>query len=314
MKTVAELKDGDHVNSEFLVNAANKGVTANGRNYLTVSLQDSSGSIESKKWDVDPEDEDIFVPGNIVGIEGEVIFYKNGLQMKILRAEKLPIDGIDFSRFVLSAPVPKAKMEEDLQSYLDSFTNPDVKKLTEYIIKKYYSFYVSYPAAVRNHHAFEGGLLYHSLSMANAAEALCKLYPSLNRDVLIAGTLIHDIGKTIELSGPVATKFTLEGKLLGHISIMQAEVREAAHELKMEGEIPTVMEHMVLSHHGKPEYGSAVQPETREALALSMIDDFDAKMNILDKAYQNVAPGEWTQRVLTMDDRVFYNPLYNGNK
>jgi len=95
---------------------------------------------------------------------------------------------------------------------------------------------------------------------------------------------------------------------------MQAEVREAAHELKMEGEIPTIMEHMVLSHHGKPEYGSAVQPETREALALSMIDDFDAKMNILDKAYQNVAPGEWTQRVLTMDDRVFYNPLYNGNK
>ena len=95
---------------------------------------------------------------------------------------------------------------------------------------------------------------------------------------------------------------------------MQAEVRIAAQELKMEGEIPTIMEHMVLSHHNRPEYGSPIPPETREAVALAMIDDFDAKMNILDKAYDGVAPGEWTQKVFTMDDRYFYNPLYNAKK
>jgi 3'-5' exoribonuclease len=127
---------------------------------------------------------------------------------------------------------------------------------------------------------------------------------------LVAGALIHDIGKTLELSGPVATQFTLEGKLLGHISIMQAEIREAAKELNMTGEIPVIMEHMVLSHHTKPEFGSPVPPLTREALALAMIDDMDAKMMILDKAYEGVNPGEFTQKIFTMDDRYFYLPLY----
>jgi 3'-5' exoribonuclease len=146
--------------------------------------------------------------------------------------------------------------------------------------------------------------------MADLAEKVCQIYPSLNRDVLIAGTLIHDIGKTVELSGPVATQFTLEGKLLGHISIMQAEVRMAAKELGMTGEIPVIMEHMVLSHHGIPEYGSPVMPLTREALALNMIDDMDAKMMILDKAYADVEPGGYTSKLFTMDERYFYKPLY----
>jgi 3'-5' exoribonuclease len=150
--------------------------------------------------------------------------------------------------------------------------------------------------------------------MADDAEALCRLYPSLSRDILIAGCLIHDIGKTIELSGPVATKYTLEGKLLGHISIMQAEIKEAADVLKMQGEIPVLMQHMVLSHHNKPEFGSPMEPETREALALAMIDDFDAKMNILDKAYAGVNPGEWTQKVFAFDDRYFYQPFYSQKK
>jgi 3'-5' exoribonuclease len=285
-------------------------VTANSRSYLTITLQDASGTLDAKKWDVEEADNDTFVPGNIVAVEAEVISYKNILQLKILSGEALPQESIDFTRFIPSAPVPKAELIKKLDGYLASLKNPDVKKLTEYLVKKHYDSYVNYPAAVRNHHAFASGLLYHSLCMADDAEALCRLYPSLNRDVLVAGALIHDIGKTIELSGPVATKFTLDGRLLGHISIMQAEVKEAADALGLVGEIPAVMEHMVLSHHNKPEFGSPVLPETREALALSAIDDFDAKMNILDKAYQGVKPGEWTQKILTMDDRYFYLPLY----
>jgi 3'-5' exoribonuclease len=142
--------------------------------------------------------------------------------------------------------VPKAELEKKLDAYLDSLQNEDVAKLTRHIIAKFRAKYVDWPAAVRNHHNFVSGLLYHSLTMADLAEKVCQIYPSLNRDVLIAGTLIHDIGKTVELSGPVATQFTLEGKLLGHISIMQAEVRMAAKELGMTGEIPVIMEHMVL--------------------------------------------------------------------
>ncbi len=310
MKTIAELKDGDKISSQFLVNGCTKGVTTASRSYLTVSLQDATGTMDAKKWDIGPKDEEIFAPGNIVSVEAEVLSYKNALQMKLLSGEALPLEGVDYTRFVPSSPVSKEILIKKLQDYLASLKNPDVKKLTEHLVKKHYDAYVDYPAAVRNHHNYASGLLYHSLCMADDAEALCKLYPSLNRDVLIAGAIIHDIGKTIELSGPIATKFTLEGKLLGHISIMQAEVKEAADTLGMTGEIPTIMEHMVLSHHNQPDYGSPVPPETREALALAMIDDFDAKMNILDKAYQGVVPGEWTQKVFTIDDRYFYLPLY----
>src|SRR5574344_58093 len=311
MKTISELQDGDRISSQFLVNGCTKGVTTASRSYLTISLQDATGTMDGKKWDIGPKDEEIFAPGNIVNVEAEVLSYKNSLQMKILSGEPLPLEGVDYTRFVPSSPVSKEILIKKLQDYLASLKNPDVKKLTELLVKKHYDAYVDYPAAVRNHHNYASGLLYHSLCMADDAEALCKLYPSLNRDVLIAGAIIHDIGKTIELSGPIATKFTLEGKLLGHISIMQAEVKEAADALGMSGEIPVIMEHMVLSHHNQPDYGSPVPPETREALALAMIDDFDAKMNILDKAYQGVTPGEWTQKVFTIDDRYFYLPLYS---
>jgi len=314
MRSISDLKDGDRERTQFLVSACTKGVTAAGKTYLTVSFQDATGTMDGKKWDVAPSDEETFAPGNIVEVEVEVISYKNALQMKVLGGEALPLEGVDYTRFVPSSPVSKDVLVKKLQAYLDSLKNEDVKKLTTYLIKKHYDAYIDYPAAVRNHHNYASGLLYHSLCMADAAEALCQLYPSLNRDVLVAGTLIHDIGKTIELSGPIATKFTLEGKLLGHISIMQAEVKEAADSLGMTGEIPVVMEHMVLSHHNQPDFGSPIAPATREALALAMIDDFDAKMNILDKAYQNVAPGDWTQKVFTIDDRYFYNPLYNKNK
>jgi 3'-5' exoribonuclease len=311
MKTIAELKDGDRIDATFLVNACTKGVTTASRSYLTISFQDSTGTMDGKKWDIAANDEAIFAPGNIVEVEAEVLSYKNALQMKILSGTPLPLEGVDYTRFVPSSPVSKDVLVKKLNDYLDSLKNEDVKKLVSYLVKKHYDAYIDYPAAVRNHHNYASGLLYHSLCMADDAEALCRLYPSLNRDVLIGGAIIHDIGKTIELSGPIATKFTLEGKLLGHISIMQAEVKEAADALGMSGEIPVIMEHMVLSHHNQPDYGSPVPPETREALALAMIDDFDAKMNILDKAYQGVTPGEWTQKVFTIDDRYFYLPLYS---
>ena len=150
----------------------------------------------------------------------------------------------------------------------------------------------------------------HSLSVAH----LCREIASYNRlgermELLAyrAG-LLHDLGKCIELSGPVATEYTLEGKLLGHINIMAGIVREEADRLKIGGETPDLLAHMILSHHGKPEFGSPVLPLTREAMALSMIDDFDAKMNMLDKALEGTKPGNWTERIFAFDNRSFYKP------
>lgn len=320
MDLVKDLMDGSQVFSQYLVSSCNKCVNTKGKNYLNLTLQDRTGEIPAKKWDVYSDDLAIFTPGNIVSVQGEVLSYNGALQMKIISGEQVDRSHMDVSRFVPDAPVPLEDLKKKLIAYVESIQNEDIKKITTYLIKKFKTRYFDYPAATRNHHNYLHGLLFHSLSMADDADALTKLYPMLDRDILIAGTLLHDIGKTIEMSGPVATAYTTEGKLLGHISIMQAEIRMAAKELGMmnendeETEIPMLLEHMVLSHHGQPDYGSPVYPMTLEAYALSIIDDFDAKMVMISKALENVAPGEFTPRIFALNDTALYAPKYKKKK
>lgn len=312
MTSIKELQENTQVTTQLLVINVTKGVTNQSKPYMTIQFQDATGTVDGKKWDYTDEDVAVFVPGNVVEVSCEVIEYKAAKQLKVLRGVAVPMDQIDSSLFVPSAPVSKEELVNKLTGYVNSLKEGDVKTIVTHLLRKHYKEYIEWPAAVRNHHNFVSGLMYHSLCMADTAEAICALYPSINRDIVIGVCLIHDLGKVIELSGPVATKFTLEGKLLGHISIEQAEVREAAHELGLTGEIPTLMEHMVLSHHSKPDFGSPIMPLTREALVVAMVDDLDAKMNILDKAYDVIQPGEFTSRLMTMDDRYFYKPLYTA--
>ncbi len=311
---IKDLADGMHVKDQYLITNAAKCVTTQGRNYLNLTLQDASGTIEGKKWDILDGDLETFVAGNIVLVEGEILNYREHLQMKVLSGEKISQDSIDSSKFVPSAPVSQEELEKELHGYIDSLKESSLKTITEYLINKFYDKYMVYPAAVRNHHNYASGLLYHSVSMARMAEAVCKLYPDINRDFVVAGALIHDLGKTLELSGPVATKYTDEGKLLGHISIMAGEIRMAAEKLNIVGETPLLLEHMILSHHSKPEFGSPIPPLTREAFVLASIDDFDAKMNVISKAVETIKEGEWTEKIFAMDNRSFFLPKYEENK
>ncbi len=314
MKRIIDLKDGDRIIGQFLVAQVSKGVTSNSLAYLNVTLQDCTGTIECKKWSYDDSDLDTFVAGNIVNVDGDVITYRDALQMKILSGSKLSFDHIDFSRFVKSAPIEKAELKRMVDGYIASIVNDDIKTLVEALIKNHEEDYFDWPAAVRNHHNFVSGLAYHSVCMARLAEKTCECYPSLDRDILVGAALIHDLGKIEELSGPVATKYTLEGNLIGHISIMQAEIRNTAEMLGIDGEIPTLLQHMIVSHHGIPEYGSPIVPLTREALALSMIDDLDAKMAVLDNAFAGVEPGCWSEKIFAMDGKKYYLTEYNHKK
>lgn len=329
---IKDLRNGSHLSGDiFLVTDCKLGLGATSKRYLSITLQDASGSIEGKKWDVGPNDEEIFAKGELVAIEGEVLSYRDQLQLKIFSAETVSKEGVDWSRFVANAPIAKDVMVKKLKSYLDSIEDPDVKNLVCESLKGYKERFLTWPAATKNHHNYVGGLLYHSLTMADAAVSLAKVYPSLNRDVLLGGVLLHDLGKTLELSGPDATVYTLEGKLLGHLAIGASIVREAGERLGYnrypgldasaseeevekalhQYELYVVFQHILLSHHGKPEFGSAVTPLTREALAVSMIDDFDAKMMILDKAYETTGKGNYTPKLFTLDDRYFYYPYYS---
>jgi len=309
MITVNQLSDGLHLIGQFLVKDVTKGMTAKGLGYLSLILGDATGEVDAKVWSYTDADLDVYVKGNIVQVEADAILYRDKIQLKIYSAEKISREDIDFTRFIASAPRPQKEMEEELSRFLSSIRDEEIKAIVSALIERHKDAYFVWPAAVRVHHNYVSGLLYHSLHLAELAEGACKIYPSLNRDILIGACLIHDLGKTIELSGPIATEYTFQGRLLGHISILQAEVREEAKKLGYEGsEKAVLLEHMVLSHHGKPEFGSAVMPLTREAVALNMIDDFDAKMACLDNAFQGVNPGEWSPKIFAMDDRYFYLP------
>jgi 3'-5' exoribonuclease len=307
MKMISEFTDHDRIEGQFLLGSVSKGVNTNGGSYFSVELRDASGQITAKKWDATLQDEEIFVTGNVISLIGETNRYKDALQLKILSAEVVPLDEIDVDRFVKAPPVSKSELIKKFNNYVNSIKNEDCQKLLKYMINKFDDKLYSYPAAVSIHHEYSSGLLVHSLSMADLAAFLCPIY-DCDYDILITGCLLHDMGKIIELEGPIVYKYSLEGKLLGHISIMCAEIRKAADELKITSEIPLLLEHMVLSHHGQQEFGSPVMPLTKEALLLSLIDNLDSKMVVVNKAIAEVEPGNFSNKVFPLDNRSFYKP------
>lgn len=296
------------IHGQYLVTSVNEGLDSKNDLYLIITLQDVSGSIEAKKWKATSDDKLTFTPGNILEIDAKATIYRDKLQLNINRATYIDSSNIDVSLFTPTAPVPLNELKNKLDQYINSIENESLKTITKYIIDKYYKDFISYPAATKNHHEYSSGLIHHTLSMADIAKSLCGLY-QLDYDFLIAGALLHDIGKLKELSGPVLTKYTLEGNLLGHISIGNTIIADASKELNLENdENIIVLKHMILSHHGKMEYGSPVLPLTKEALILSMIDDLDAKIVISNKALEVTNKGEYTQKIFALDNRSFYKP------
>lgn len=307
-KFINELKEGDRINIQLLLTNVSKGVSNAGAPYLSLSFQDKSGTIEGKKWDVSENEIGICQAGNVIEIMGDVIEYRGVLQLKVLGLNAVNQESVDYTRFCLESPIPQSELVRKLNSYLDSIKNEDASKIVKYIVNEHYDAFISYPAATRNHHEFASGLLFHTISMCNLADMLASYYSNVDRDLLISGVILHDIGKTVELSGPIATKYTLEGKLIGHISIIVSEIRMASERLNIHSDTAICLQHMALSHHGEKEYGSPLPPLTREAFLLHVIDDLDAKMIIIDKALAGVEQGEFSQRVMAMDGRAFYNP------
>lgn len=306
MKFIKELNEGERVTSQFLISNVSKGVNNLGSAYLNVELRDASGQMPAKKWEINSEDDTTFVIGNVAEITAEIIKYKDALQAKIITAKLLNEDEIDVTRLVQSAPVSIEVLKKDFNEYVSSIKDSDCKALLNYFIKKYDNKLYVYPAASSIHHEYSSGLLMHIVSMCKMGEFIASNYKNINRDLLITGIILHDIGKLTELEGPVIYHYSLEGKLIGHISIMAAEIKEASNKLGLVGETPLLLQHMILSHHGQQEYGSPVLPLTSEALALHLIDNTDSKLTILNKALDETKEGEFTQKVFAFDSRLFY--------
>ncbi|MBM7364250.1 3'-5' exoribonuclease YhaM [Priestia taiwanensis] len=312
-KKLLEHEVGEQIDNYVLIKSVTKGTASNGNAFLSVALQDKSGEIEAKLWSITKEDEEIYIPETIVKVAGEIQNYRGRLQLKI-KAIRLagPNEPVELSDFLEKAPLSKDIMVEKITAYIFEMENSNIQRLTRHLLNKHKDAFLEYPAATKNHHEFVSGLAYHVVSMLDLAKAISSLYPSLNRDLLYAGVILHDLGKVIELSGPVSTTYTVEGNLLGHISLMMIEIGKAAEELQLEGEEVTILQHLVLSHHGKAEWGSPKPPMVREAEILHYIDNLDAKMNMMDRALARVKPGEYTERVFALDNRSFYKPTFSA--
>ena len=308
VKMIIEFKDGEHISGQFLVNSSAKCVNNQGSAYMNLELKDASGQINAKKWEATLEDENIYVQGNVVFVEAEVLKYKDSLQVKILNGQIVDPSDIDVVKFIKQPPVPKEELIKRFNAHVESIKNEDCRKILDYEIKRLSPKLFDYPAAVSVHHDYGSGLLMHTVSMADLGVYLSNYYPNVDKNILLTGILLHDMGKTIEFEGPIVYKYSLEGRLLGHISIMVSEIRRAAEGLKITSEVPLLLEHMVLSHHGSNEFGSPVLPMTKEALLLSLIDNLDSKMVIVEKALEGVNPGEFSTKVYPLDNRCIYKP------
>ncbi|GAF18646.1 3'-to-5' exoribonuclease [Bacillus sp. JCM 19046] len=305
---------GEAVDRYLLIKTATKQIASNSKAFLTLILGDHTGEIEAKLWGVSPEDETTFVNKTIVHIQGDVIDYRGRLQLKIASIRPTsPMDGVKINDFVRSAPLSAEEMLDEVNQYIFEIQNPSIQRVTRFLVKKHQQAFVESPAATKNHHEFMGGLAYHVVSMLRIAKSLTQLYPSLDPDLLYAGVILHDLGKVRELSGAIDTTYTLEGKLLGHISIGANEIAEAAKELGIDGEELLILQHLMLSHHGKGEWGSPKAPVIREAEVLHLIDNVDAKINMMDRVLERVEPGEFSERVMALENRSFYKPTFHKN-
>ena len=306
-KQVKDFKEGERVDANLLISQITRGTTNSGSPYLTLLLQDCTKSIESKLWDVKPELEKELEVGKVYSFNLEIIKYKDKLQAKVLKVLPVPQSDINMEEFVFKSPVARDELRNTIQEGISMINNENLAKIVSGALNYYSSAFYDYPAAAKIHHNFIGGLATHTSGMIKLAIALSNIYPQIDRDYLLAGVIIHDLGKIEELSSPVVTEYTTEGKLLGHISIMDGRLLQIGKELNLEdSEELMILRHMVLSHHGQYEFGSPVRPETLEAEMLNLIDNIDARVNIIDKALSDIGEGEFTGKIFALDNRVFY--------
>ncbi len=293
----------------YLIKRSQQGVTSQGKPYMTLFLQDRTGEIEAKLWTVSKEDMEVLKPEVLIKVKGDVIDYRNKKQMKIAAFRTAnESDGLNAKDFVEKAPIDEETLYESIMDYVIKIENGSLQRIVRQLLGKYRKEFLSFPAAMTNHHDFVSGLAYHVHYMLRTAEALCDIYPSLNRSLLYSSIILHDIGKVKELSGPVGTTYTVEGNLIGHIVIASEEITRVAQELNIDGEEVMLLKHMILSHHGKLEYGSPKPPMLKEAEILHFIDNIDARMMMMDKHTSKAEKGQFTERIFPLESRFFYRP------
>lgn len=297
MKYLKDYHDGDRVYDVYLCKHRQAAVTKNGKTYLNVILQDKSGTMDAKVWDPNSAGIEEFEPMDYIEVGGDVSSFQGALQISVKRVrvvregEYNPADYLPVSKKNIEA------MYQEVLAMIQRTKNPYLKELLEAFFVKDADFIKKFKnssAAKSVHHGFVGGLLEHTLSVAQMCEFYCKQYPMLKRDLLITAALLHDMGKIKEISPFPLNDYTDDGNLLGHIVMGVEMVGEKVRDIPgfppvLAGEI----KHCILAHHGEYEYGSPKKPAIMEAVALNFADNTDAKMETFTELLENTEQTDW---------------------
>lgn len=279
----------------------------NGNGYLDMTVIGSDKKeYPAKIWRF--ENNGQFEAGEVVEIEYSVDSYKGKTQLTITMIKKAPDEMI--KDFVPSSEYNGKTVFSMLLNKVNSFADNDLKEIVSSIMLKNREKLEEYPAAYRLHHAIVGGLMLHTASIVEMAEKTCQVYPNINRELLLSGAILHDVAKTFEMETGktgLCSGYSVGGELIGHLVKGAMYIEETAKELCIESEKVTLLEHMVLSHHGVPEYGSPVRPMFLEAEILSTLDSLDATIFEINNATNKIEAGKFTDRQWALDNRKLFN-------
>ena len=294
-----------------LIKTIDRKTSSKGDSYLDMTLGDSEGEINAKLWRYVPELHGEYEANQIVKVRGVISEYNGNDQLKIERIRHTGVeDNVNPEDFVKSADYSGEAMFNELLNIASNFKDEDLKTIVTAILNDNRQRILYWPAAFKLHHAVRGGLLLHTLSIVRLAQAVCKLYTFVDLELLISGAILHDIAKlqeyTVADSG-IATGYSVEGNLLGHLTMGAMVVNEYAKKLGINPKTAMLLEHMLISHHGEPDFGAAVRPGFIEAELLSELDLMDSRVYEMKEAIEATAPDDFSSRLWAMDNRKLYN-------
>lgn len=299
------------VDGYCLVKSVDVKTSSKGDTYLDFTLGDSTGEINGKLWRYVPSEHGEYKANDLVKIRGTISQYNGADQLRIERIRPtIESDNVHIEDFVRTSGYSSEQMYDELMNIANGFTDNNLKTIVTAMLADNRENLLFWPAAFKLHHALRGGLLMHTLSIVRLCEGVCGVYPFVDRELLLAGAILHDISKIDEFDvneAGVADGYTIEGNLLGHIAMGATKIDKCAERLGIDRRTSVLLQHMILSHHGEPDFGAAVRPMFIEAEILSELDLMDARIYEMREAVQGADANDFSARVWALDNRKLFN-------
>ena len=311
-KQISSMVPGDRVEGFYILKDAQIKTSNSGKPFLAATVSDRTGTLDVKAWDYSgpvgmPED-----AGKVVKVRGDITEYRGTTQLTVSNIRMaLPEDSYDPSLLVPVAPIDQEQTLHQVQQLVDSLEDRDYRQVAQTMLTRHLDAFKRIPAAKSVHHSFLSGLMMHTANMLHLADFISGLYPQIvDRSLLLTGTLLHDFAKEREFTFSqlgIVTDYSRKGQLLGHLVMGAQEVAALCAELGTPEEKSLLLQHMILSHHGEPDFGAAVRPMFAEAELLSQIDMLDSRMEIYAETLPNVPAGTFSSRIFALDKRIYHH-------